>query len=115
MAERDPRIIGARIAERRHQLDMTQVELAAALGVSPSSVADWERGASYPRRKMGKVKQLLGSGIDRDDQPQASVTDAEALDRALEAVRQIFREQEQQGKDHDNANGDTNGGTRRAG
>jgi transcriptional regulator with XRE-family HTH domain len=106
MADRDPRIIGARIAERRHQRDMTQIELAEALGVSPSTVANWERGASYPRRKMGKIKQLLGDDIDAGSSP--SVTSNEALDKALEAVRELFREN--QGKD----NGETNG-TRRAG
>jgi transcriptional regulator with XRE-family HTH domain len=74
MAERDPAVIGARIARRRHQLDMTQVELAEALGVSPSTVANWERGVSYPARKIGKIEQLLGRLSEAD--PAASDDDA---------------------------------------
>lgn len=113
MAERDPHIIGARIARRRHQLGMTQVELAAALGVSPSSVADWERGASYPRRKLGKVEQILGPLDDDDTGPRPSATVNEALDRAqreLDELRRILRE-----RDEGKGNDETNGGTRRAG
>lgn len=67
MAVRDPRIIGARIAKRRHQLDLTQEELALALGVSKSTVANWERGTAYPKRKLGKVEQFLGITLDNDD------------------------------------------------
>ena len=55
--------VGILIARARHRHDMTQVQLAEALGVSPSSVADWERGASYPLRYAGKVEELLGITI----------------------------------------------------
>ena len=64
MNDKDPRVIGARIARRRHQLGWSQVELAERLGVSPSSVANWERGASYPKKKIGKVEQVLGVPLD---------------------------------------------------
>ena len=64
MADRNAEIVGARIAKRRHQLDWSQVELARRLGVSPSTVANWERGASYPKRKLGKVEQVLGVTLD---------------------------------------------------
>lgn len=67
MAGRDPRLVGARIAKRRHQLDWSQVELAERLGVSPSTVANWERGASYPKKKLGKVEQVLGVTLDGDE------------------------------------------------
>ena len=67
MADRDPRLVGARIAKRRHQLDWSQVELAEELGVSPSTVANWERGASYPKKKLGKVEQVLGVSLDGDE------------------------------------------------
>jgi transcriptional regulator with XRE-family HTH domain len=71
--DRDPRATGARIAKRRHQLGWTQVELAARIGVSPSSVADWERGASYPKKKLGKVEQVLGVRLDEDPKPEPSI------------------------------------------
>ena len=64
MPDRSAEIVGARIAKRRHQLDWSQVELARRLGVSPSTVANWERGASYPKRKLGKVEQVLGVTLD---------------------------------------------------
>lgn len=70
MAEKDPHVIGARIAKRRHQLDWSQVELAGRLGVSPSTVANWERGASYPKKKLGKVEHVLGIPIDGEPTPE---------------------------------------------
>lgn len=69
MADRNPQVVGARIAKRRHQLDWSQVELARRLGVSPSTVANWERGAAYPKKKLGKVEQVLG--ISLEDEPEA--------------------------------------------
>lgn len=73
MAERDPHVIGRRIARRRHQLGWTQIELAARLGVSPSTVANWERGASYPKKKFGKVEQVLGVSLDGEPAPEPAI------------------------------------------
>lgn len=42
---------------------MTQKQLAGALGVSPSSVANWERGASYPAKYAGLIEEVLGITI----------------------------------------------------
>jgi len=69
MAETDPRIIGTRIARRRHQLGWTQRELARRLGVSPTSVANWERGASYPQKRWGLVEQVLGITLSEEPAP----------------------------------------------
>jgi transcriptional regulator with XRE-family HTH domain len=55
--------VGILIARARQQHHMTQVQLAEALGVSPSTVADWERGARYPARYAGVVEELLGITI----------------------------------------------------
>ena len=68
MVEKDPHVIGMRIARRRHQLGWSQVELARRLEVSPSTVADWERGKSYPKKKFGIVEQALG--IDLTEEPE---------------------------------------------
>ena len=103
MADRDPRLVGARIAKRRHQLDWSQVELARKLGVSPSTVANWERGASYPKKKLGKVEQVLGISLDGEPEPEPAVPqsvidairravpDPEDQDRAIGAVERELR------------------------
>jgi transcriptional regulator with XRE-family HTH domain len=85
----DPRVIGARIARRRHQLDWSQVELARRLGVSPSSVADWERGASYPKKKWGKIEQVLGIALDDEPPPPDLPTPAE-MGRLRDHIREVL-------------------------
>lgn len=52
--------IGTRIARRRHVLGWTQQQLADAVGVSKSTVANWERGKHFPQRYIGKVESVLG-------------------------------------------------------
>jgi transcriptional regulator with XRE-family HTH domain len=89
MVDRDPRVTGARIARRRHQLGWTQVELAARIGVSPSSVADWERGVSYPKKKLGKVEQVLGILLD-DDPPPPQLPTAAEMERLREHIREVL-------------------------
>ena len=64
---RDPVAAGLRIAKRRHQLGWRQEDLAARLGVSPSTVANWERGKSFPTRKLGAIEQVLGIVILTED------------------------------------------------
>ena len=110
MTGRDPHVIGMRIARRRHQLDWTQIELAARLGVSPSTVANWERGASYPKKKLGKIEQVLGISLDNgngDDGPPDPVPEGlkrsirqdlsdlppEAAERVIDAVRRTLEEE----------------------
>ena len=82
MPDKDPHVIGARIARRRHQLDWTQVELAERLGVSPSTVANWERGAAYPKKKLGKVEHVLGIELDDPEpaEPEERPTPAQLAD-----------------------------------
>ena len=51
--------VGRIIAGARQRRKMSQAELAKALGVSPSTVANWERGAAYPLRKRALVEDYL--------------------------------------------------------
>ena len=44
--------LGKRIRERRKELGMTRVELAALLGVSPSAVGNYETGVSFPKEEI---------------------------------------------------------------
>ena len=43
---------GERMRARRGELDMTRVELAALLGVSPSAVGNYETGVSFPKEEI---------------------------------------------------------------
>lgn len=90
MADKDPRVIGARIARRRHQLDWSQIELARRLGVSPSTVANWERGASYPKKKLGKVEQVLGIALEDEPQPDPDLPTPEEMGRLREHIREVL-------------------------
>ena len=54
---------------------MTQRQLADALGVSQSTVANWERGASYPLKLGGLVEEYLGITIPaRESEPAAAAS-----------------------------------------
>ena len=41
--------LAAKIADRRRGIPLTQIELAALLGVSPRTIQNWEAGTSFPR------------------------------------------------------------------
>lgn len=43
---------GERLRARRGELDMTRVELAALLGVSPSAIGNYETGISFPKEDI---------------------------------------------------------------
>lgn len=102
MAEKDPRVIGARIARARQARDLTQAQLAGHLGVAESTVANWERGVSYPKRKLGKIEQFFGERLDYDEpdgtrQPQASSSATQALNRAqaeLDELRRLLHDRD---------------------
>lgn len=50
-----------RLQEARRTLDLTQVELAARLGVSPRTVQNWETTDRMPRAKH---RRLLNTFLD---------------------------------------------------
>ena len=69
--------IGETIAKRRHEMNMTQEELATRLGVSGQAVSNWEREESYPDVTMlpalsvvleVSVDEMLGIGRETDEQ-----------------------------------------------
>ena len=98
MADRDPQVVGTRIARRRQLLGWTQAELADRLGVSPSTVANWERGAAYPKKKLGLVEHVLGVTLEEEaPEPVLSpglikairdnIPDAADQERVMEFIR----------------------------
>ena len=50
----------AQFREARQRRNLTQVQVAEALDVSQSAVAQWESGRSFPSAPMvGKIEKLL--------------------------------------------------------
>ena len=53
------------IRELRESKGMTQLELAVAVGVTPSTVYNWERGRSQPQvGQFREVARVLGVSMD---------------------------------------------------
>ncbi|OGS01168.1 MAG: hypothetical protein A2V88_08790 [Elusimicrobia bacterium RBG_16_66_12] len=50
---------GLELRARRHELGLTQVQLASALGVRSNTVARWERGELPMRPMADKLMALL--------------------------------------------------------
>ena len=65
----------AQFREARQQRRLTQVQVAEALGVSQSAVAQWESGRSVPSAATAaKIEKLLGvryRTADQDQQPES--------------------------------------------
>jgi DNA-binding XRE family transcriptional regulator len=52
---------GVLLAALREDLDLTQVDLAAALDVTPRTVKNWEKHGRGPERRYRDLKELQGS------------------------------------------------------
>lgn len=53
------------LADLRKAAKLTQLELAVRLGVTPSTVYNWERGMAEPRaRQLGLLAEALGVTAD---------------------------------------------------
>ncbi len=62
----NPRDIGARIRAAREDQEWTQDQLAAAVGVSRSAVAQWETGrAGQITANLTRVAAALGVGVEQ--------------------------------------------------
>ena len=58
--------IGRKISQLRKTKDMTQMELADAMGVSFQAVSNWERGNSMPDiSRLGQLAQVLDTTVDQ--------------------------------------------------
>lgn len=59
--------VGTMIKKRRQAMRMTQEDLAGQLGVSKSTVANWETGKHFPQRHQGAVEEVLGVSLTGDN------------------------------------------------
>ena len=89
----NPGDIGARIRTAREQHGWTQDQLAAAVGVSRSAVAQWETGrAGQVTTNLTRVASTLGVGVEflmhgRDKFAPGKVSSGDEL-----AMLRLFRE-----------------------
>ena len=99
----DPHL-GTRIAKRRHQLGMTQEDLAGVLHVSKSTVANWETGKHLPIRHLGALEQALGIQLDGpESSPSASREELREQMRRLQdlVADMAVRLDEEEGRNDD--------------
>jgi len=84
--------IGKRVQKLRREKDLTQEQVAAALGVTSAAVSKWETGAAIPDVSMlCPLARLLGSTVDAllDFRPALEEGEIDAL---LEDRRKLFEE-----------------------
>lgn len=69
------------ITKRRKEAGLTQVQLAAAVGVNQSSVSQWESGASVPKTEilpiLAKACKCTIDDLFDDDQSDEEAHDGE--------------------------------------
>lgn len=88
--------LGEEIRTARERLQMTQPELAARVGVSESTVSNWERDQSKPKNRMALVRQVLQMD-DEDGTAELALTEERVLRRIsdqklwAEATRRFLR------------------------
>ena len=88
--------VGARIRDARRAHGLTQQELAAAVGVSRSAVAQWETArAGQISGNLARIAACLGVGVGhllQGDGPAGRTVHASAEDSAELALLRLYRE-----------------------
>ena len=60
MTEEELALMGRRWRQRRRELDLTQVEVAEAIGVTQSALSQYEKGRTEPKATVAiKASRLL--------------------------------------------------------
>lgn len=86
MAERHKELIGAALRRWRNQRDLTQADVADAIGGSPSTVAHWESG-----RRQPSLDDLFGDpGTDSEEFRKGVRWARRQMEEALEEVPDDF-------------------------
>jgi transcriptional regulator with XRE-family HTH domain len=88
-----PRDIGIRIREAREDLGWTQDQLASAVGVSRSAVAQWETGrAGQVTTNLTRVAAALGVGVEHLMYGRDKFAPGQASGGEEMALLRLFRE-----------------------
>jgi len=59
-----PPSLGARIRRARERAQLSQEDLAKAVGASVRALSDWERNEHKPRNRLGALEDVLGVRLD---------------------------------------------------
>lgn len=79
--------LGRRIKRARERAQLTQRQLATAVGVDRKTVGNWESGASSPRSSLARLETVLGGhGFSVDELPEQSAAGADAVVRMIVEV-----------------------------
>ncbi|WP_322906110.1 helix-turn-helix transcriptional regulator [Paenibacillus campi] len=96
----DSRLIGALIADYRKQHNMTQLELAEHMHVSPQAISKWETGKSLPDIftliRLSKVlhielSELLGENKELTNEMLHQLAPQQAIDTALLELEHVVQ------------------------
>lgn len=90
--------LGDNIRDAREQRGMTQLDLAAAVGVSESTVSNWERGARAPKNKLGKIRQVLDLGAAAEPPVQRPLSDCSDAELLGEIASRFARSRQRPGR-----------------
>lgn len=83
--------LGAQIRRARERLQMTQQELASAVGVNVRTVRNWERGnVDRIRNRQGAIEDVLGISLEE----QSGLPDIVARNQDDPRVMKIWRQDE---------------------
>lgn len=68
VATRLPHVtLGEDIKRARERLQMTQPELAKLVGVSDTTISNWERNVATPKSRMARLRQVLKMDVVEPD------------------------------------------------
>lgn len=77
-------LTGDEIRRLRESRGLTQEQLAAAIGVGPRTVGNWERNASVPRNRMGMLIKFFDvETADEADDPLGELSDVALISELL--------------------------------
>ena len=82
--------LGRKLADKRKDLGLTQIEFAERMSVTRQTVSRWEAGTAMPDiDKIADIASILGVSCDyllRDDAAEESPTPAGGISRLLRSV-----------------------------